>query len=165
MLLKFVVLNRGATEVHVCPKVLGGEDGRQVQTVGLPVVNSGIHVQKLNVPNRLIQGSKAKFCKIFPDLFRQELKEVDNVVSLSGVAGTKLGVLACDPNRAGVQVAGAHQDAALNHQRSSGKAILLSTEQCGNYNVTTGLHGAINLNRDAVAQSIEKQGLLSLSKA
>ena len=69
-------------------------------------------------------------------------------------------VLRCHTNRTGVQVAFAHHDAALNHQRCGGKAKFIGTQQRANHNVTAGFHLAISLHPNAAAQAIQHQGLL-----
>ncbi|GAC1604769.1 MAG: hypothetical protein NVS3B6_16770 [Pseudarthrobacter sp.] len=62
-------------------------------------------------------------------------------------------------------MADAHHDAAFHHQRSRGKAELLTAEQRGNDNVAAGLELAVHLHHHTVAQAVEHQRLLSLCEA
>ena len=69
------------------------------------------------------------------------------------------------PDRAGVEVADAHHDAAADHQRGGGEAVLLGAEQGGDQHVPAGLELAVDLHHDAVAQPVAHQGLLGLGQA
>ena len=74
-------------------------------------------------------------------------------------------VLRRHADRAGVEVADAHHDAAADHERSGGEAVLLGTEQRGDDDVAAGLQLAVGLHDDAVAQAVEQQRLLGLGEA
>ncbi len=75
------------------------------------------------------------------------------------------GILRRDAHRAGVQVADAHHDAAHHHQRRRGEAELLGAEQRADHDVAAGLHLAVHLHDDAVAQLVQHQHLLRLGQA
>ena len=77
----------------------------------------------------------------------------------------QLGVLGGDADRAGVEVADPHHDAAAHHQRGGGEAELLGAEQGGDDHVAAGLQLAVDLHDDAVAQAVEHQRLLGLGQA
>ena len=74
-------------------------------------------------------------------------------------------VLGGNANRAGVEVALAHHDAACGDQRSRGKAELIRTQQGGNRHVAAGAQAAIGLHADAAAQVVEDQRLLGFGQA
>mmetsp|Transcript_20954 Transcript_20954/g.80705 ORF Transcript_20954/g.80705 Transcript_20954/m.80705 type:complete len:801 (-) Transcript_20954:283-2685(-) len=74
-------------------------------------------------------------------------------------------VLSCHAHRAGVEVALAHHDAALGHQRRGGEAELVRAQQRADDDVAAGLHLAVSLHADASAQAVQHQGLLCLSQA
>ena len=59
----------------------------------------------------------------------------------------------------------AHHHAAHDHERGCGKAELFGTEQRGNQHIAPGLQLTIDLQHDAVAQTIEHQHLLGLGQA
>ena len=77
----------------------------------------------------------------------------------------QLGVLRGHADRAGVEVADPHHDAARHDERRGGEAELLGAEQRGDDHVAAGLHLAVGLHDDAVAQAVEQQRLLRLGEA
>ena len=90
------------------------------------------------------------------------------LTTCSGVAGellAQLRVLRGHADRAGVQVADAHHDAAQRHQRRRGEAELLGPEQGADDHVAAGLELAVHLDDDAAAQVVEHQRLLRLGQA
>ena len=76
----------------------------------------------------------------------------------------QLGVLCGNANRAGVEVAGAHHDAAGRDQRGSREAVLVGAEDRGDRDVAAGLQLTVGLNRDPRAQVVEAERLLRLRK-
>ena len=91
-----------------------------------------------------------------------------NVTTNSGLPGeplAQLGVLRRDADRARVEVADAHHDAAAHDQRRRREAELLGAEQRGDDDVAAGLQLAVDLHHDAVAQAVEQQRLLGLGQA
>jgi hypothetical protein len=66
-------------------------------------------------------------------------------------------VLRRHPDRAGVEVALAHHDAALDHQRRGGEAELVGAEQRPMTDVAAGLHLAVGLDADAARQAVQHQ--------
>ncbi len=75
------------------------------------------------------------------------------------------GVLRGNTNRAGVQVANTHHDAAGNNQRCSREAVFLATQQGSNDNVASSLELTVNLNHHTVTETVEHEGLLGLGEA
>ena len=69
------------------------------------------------------------------------------------------------PDRAGVQVAGAHHDAAGRDQRRGREAHLVGAEHRRDHHVAAGLQLAVGLHDDARAQVVEQQRLLGLGEA
>ncbi len=74
-------------------------------------------------------------------------------------------VLGGDADRAGVEVALAHHDAAGGDQRRRRHAELVGAEQSADHDVAAGADAAVDLNRDAAAQAIGDQRLVGLGKA
>ena len=95
------------------------------------------------------------------DVLEERLDELGLAVE----AGAQLGVLRGHADRAGVEVADAHHDAAAHDERGGGEAVLLGAEQRGDHHVAAGLHLAVGLHDDAVAQAVEQQRLLRLGQA
>ena len=98
-------------------------------------------------------------------LLGDELEEVDDELRLAAEACPQLGVLGGHTDRARVEVADPHHDAARHDERRGGEAVLLGAEQRGDDDVAAGLHLAVGLHDDAVAQTVEQQRLLRLGEA
>ncbi len=99
-------------------------------------------------------------------LLRDEAHEVDDVLAACRVNFLRSSrILRGDADRAGVQVADAHHDAADRHQRRRGEAELLGAEQRGDDDVAAGLQLAVGLDRDAAAQVVQHQRLVRLGEA
>jgi hypothetical protein len=67
------------------------------------------------------------------------------VLRLAGELRAQLRILRGDADRAGVQVADAHHDAAQRDERRGGEAELLGAEQRGDGHVAAGLELAVGL--------------------
>ncbi len=113
----------------------------------------------------LLDAAESESGEDLADLLGDELEEVDDVFGLAGEPLPQDGVLGGDADRAGVQVADAHHDAAGDDERGGREAELLGAEQCGDDDVAAGLELAVGLDDDAVAQPVEQQGLLGLGEA
>jgi hypothetical protein len=111
------------------------------------------------------EGAEAQLGEVLADLLGDVLEEGLDELGLAGEARAQLGVLGGDADRAGVQVADPHHDAAADHERGGGEAELLGAEQGGDDDVATGLELAVGLHDDPVAQAVEPQGLLGLGQA
>ena len=74
-------------------------------------------------------------------------------------------ILRGDADRAGVEVALAHHDAAHGDQRRGGEAELLGAEQRGDGDVAAGLQLAVGLHADAAAQIVHHEHLLRFGEA
>ena len=94
-----------------------------------------------------------------------EEEVVDDVLGLAGEALAQHRVLRRDADRAGVEVALAHHDAAGGDQRRGGEAELVGAEQRADDDVAPGAQPAIDLHRDAAAQAVAHQRLLRLGEA
>ena len=117
---------------------------------------------------RPIRSSKLADAQLRHDLARflgDEEEVVDDMLGLARELGAQHRVLRGHAHRAGVQVALAHHDAALGHQRRGGEAELVGAQQRTDHDVAAGLHLAVGLHADAAAQAVEHQGLLRLGQA
>ena len=74
-------------------------------------------------------------------------------------------VLRGDADRAGVQMADAHHDAAERHERRGGEAEFLGAEQRGDDHVAAGLQLAVGLDRDAAAEIVQHERLVRFGEA
>jgi hypothetical protein len=93
------------------------------------VVDRGGGVEQLGVADRLLEGAEAELGEQFPHLLGDVQHEVLDELRLAREALAQLGVLGRDADRAGVQVADPHHDAARHDQRGGGEAELLGAEQ------------------------------------
>jgi hypothetical protein len=106
-------------------------------------------------PIHLLDRAEAELRHVLAHLLGDVLDEVLDELGLAGELLAQLGVLGGDADRAGVQVADAHHDAAADHERGGGEAELLGAEQRGDDDVAAGLELAVGLHHDPVAQAVE----------
>ena len=99
-----------------------------------------------------------------PDVLGDEAEIVLDELRLAGEFLAELRVLRGHADRAGVQVADAHHDAARHDQRRGRKAEFLGAEERGDDHVAAGLELAIHLDDDAIAEAVEEQDLLRLGE-
>ena len=92
-------------------------------------------------------------------------KKLIDELGLAGELLAQLRILRRDADRAGVEVADAHHDAARDDERRGGEAEFLGAEQRGDDDVAAGLQLAVDLHDDAVAQVVQHQHLLRLGEA
>ena len=88
-------------------------------------------------------------------------------MTCSGCAGEALAqhrILRRHADRAGVEVALAHHDAAGGDQRRGGEAELVGAQQRADDDVAAGAQAAVDLHRDAAAQAVQHQRLLRLGE-
>ena len=85
-------------------------------------------VQRADLPHHLVDGAEAQLRHQFPDLFGDEHEEVLDELRLAHEALAQHRILGGDADRAGVEVADPHHDAAGHHQRRGREAELLGTE-------------------------------------
>ena len=122
-------------------------------------------IDPVDAAHHLVDGAEAQLGHVLPHLLGDEEEEVDDVLGLALEARAQHRVLGGDADRAGIQVALAHHDAAHRDQRRGGKAELLGAEQRGDHHVAAGLQLAVGLDFDASAQVVQQQHLLCLGKA
>ena len=126
---------------------------------------AALHVEQLDVADRLGDRAEAERGEVLAHLLGDELEEVDDELGLAGELLAQLRVLGRDADRARVEVADAHHDAARHDERRGGEAELLGAEQRGDHDVAAGLQLPVDLHDDAVAQTVEQQRLLRLREA
>ncbi|SKZ72348.1 Uncharacterised protein [Mycobacteroides abscessus subsp. abscessus] len=112
----------------------------------------------------LLQGAEPEASEQFAYLFGDEHEEVLDELRLAGETLTQQRILGGDADGAGVEMADAHHDATRDDERRRREAEFLGSEQCTDDHVASGLELAVDLHRDAVAKSVEQQGLLRLGE-
>ena len=142
-----------------------GEHRGQVEALALPVGDALVGVEHLGVADGLVDAAEPELGQIVPDVFGDEPEEVLDELRLAVESGAQFRVLGGDADRAGVEVADPHHDAAGHHQRGGGEAVLLGAEQGSDDHVARGAHAAVALHGDAVPQAVEHQRLLGVGQA
>src|SRR5215469_1298108 len=122
------------------------------------------HVELVDTADHLTEAAKAESGHQFAHFLGDKEEIIDDVLGLAGEALAQYRVLRCDADRAGVEMAFAHHDAAGGDQWCCRKPELVGAEHCTNYNVTAGPEPAIDLHGNAAAQSIAHQCLLRLGE-
>ena len=141
------------------------EDPREVQALRLPVLDALLRVEQVGAADQLVELAHAEARHHLAHLFGDEEEVVDDVLGLALEFPAQHRVLGRDAHRAGVEVAFAHHDAALDDQRRGGEAELVGAEQRADDDVAPGLHLAVDLHGDAAAQAVEHQRLLRFGEA
>ena len=119
----------------------------------------------LGLADHLVEGAEAERGHEFAHFLGDEEEVVDDVLGLALESRAQHRVLRGDADRAGVEVALAHHDAAGGDQRRGGEAELVGAEQRADHHVAAGAHAAVDLHGDAAAQAVEHQRLLGLGQA
>ena len=127
---------------------------REVEALRLPVLDHLALVEHLHLADHLVEGAVAQRRHQLAHLLGDEEEEVDDVLGLAGEALAQHRVLRRDADRAGVEMALAHHDAAGGDQRRGGEAELVGAEQRADHDVAAGADAAVDLHRDAAAQPV-----------
>ena len=106
-------------------------------------------------PTISLMRAEAELRHDFADFLRDEPHEVHDMLRVAGEFLAQFRILRRDADRAGVQMANAHHDAAERDQRSGGKTKFLRAEQRGDDHVAAGLQLAVGLHHDAAAQIVQ----------
>ena len=141
------------------------QDRGEVEAGGLPVLDGGVGVERLRLPDGLGEAAEAELGQQLADLLGDVLEEGDDELGLAAEALAQLGVLGGHADGAGVEMADPHHHAAAHDERCGGEAELLGAEQGGDHHVPPRLELAVDLHDDAVAQAVQHQGLLGLGQA
>ena len=102
---------------------------------------------------------------ICADFFGDEEHEVDDMLRLAGEFLAKLGVLRGDADRAGIEMADAHHDAAGGDQRAGAETEFFRAQQRGDRDIAAGFDLPVGLQNDAAAQIVQHQSLLRFGDA
>ena len=76
----------------------------------------------------------------------------------------EFGILRGDADRAGVEVALAHHDAALRDERSGAEPNFIGPEESGDHDIASGADATVGLDRYASSQSVLDQRLVRLGQ-
>ncbi len=162
--LKSVVLSNASINGVFRPGRWLEEEVRKVEPLRLGVLIEPVPVQHLPLANHFVERSVAKFGHQFADVFGDEEEIVDHVLGLANEALAQNRVLCRDPDRASVQMAFAHHDAAGRDQWSGGEAELVCAQKRADHDIATCAHAAVDLHGDPRSQPVHHQRLMSLSE-
>ncbi len=123
------------------------------------------HVDPVGPADHLLNRAEAHFGHDPAQFFRDEEEVVDHMLGLAGEACAQHRILRGHADRAGVEVALAHHDAASGDQRRCGEAELVRAQQCADRDIAPGAQSAVDLHCDAAAQIVEQQCLLRFGQA
>ena len=140
------------------------EDAAEVEAARLPVIDERLRVEEIGLADQLVELADAHRGHDLARFLGDHEEEVDGVLGRADEALPEHRVLRRDADRAGVQMALAHHDAADGDERRGGEAELVGAEERADDDVAAGLQPAVDLQRDARAQALLDQDLLRLGK-
>ena len=140
------------------------EHPREIQPLRLPVFDAAPHVQELRATDQLVEGAHPQLRHQLAHFIGHEEEVVHDVLGLAGKTAAQHRILRGHTHRAGVEVAFAHHDAALGHQRCRGKAEFIGPQDAADHHVASCLHLTIGLDAHPAAQTVEHQRLLRFRK-
>ena len=138
---------------------------REVEALGLPVIDRLLRLQPIHAADHLGDRPEPQLRHQLPHLFGDEEEVVHDVLRLPRKFLAKDGILRGDPDRAGVQVALPHHDAAFDDEGSRREPKLLRAQQRGDDDVPSGLHLPVGFDFDPAAQIVQHEGLMRLRQA
>ena len=122
-------------------------------------------IEPIDAADHFVDRAEAELGHDLAQLFGQQEEVIDDVLRLAGEFLAQLGILRGDADRAGVQMALAHHDAADRHQGGGGDAPFLGAQHRGDRHVAGRAQLAVGLHDDPAAQIVEHQHLVRLGQA
>ena len=159
VILRLALIGRGAGR-----HLRSVEHAREVEPPRLRIVDAA-HLEPVGAADHLVEGAEAELRHELAHFLGEEMEERDHVLGPAGEAAPQLRILRRDAHRTGVEVALAHHDAALGDEGGGGDAEFVGAEESADHHVAAGSDAAIDLHRDAAAQTIEDQRLVRLGEA
>ena len=155
-----VHMEQGGAGGHLRLRQQAGE----VQATGFPMLDAFFHVQQIAAANQIIELGNAQLRHDVAHFFGDKEEIVHHMLGLARELLAQRGVLGGDTHGAGVQVAFAHHDAALDHQGRGGEAKLIGSQQSTNRHIAAGFHLTVGLHPNAATQTVHHQGLLGFGQ-
>src|SRR5712664_2334070 len=140
------------------------EDLREVQTFRLPMLDALLRIEQIRSADKIAELPDPQVRHQLARLLGDEKKVVHHVFGFPGEFLAQYRVLRRHADRAGVQVAFAHHDAAAHDQRRRGETEFVRPEDRPDHHVASGLDLPVHLHGDAAAQAVEHQRLLCFRK-
>ena len=159
-----MILRFGVEDLHARGCLLLEEQLGEVEALGLPVRHQRVLVEQLALADHLVEGAVAERRHDLAHFLGDEEEVVDDVLGLADETLAQHRILGRDPDRAGVEVALAHHDAARGDQRRGGETELVGAEQRADHDVAAGAEAAVDLHHDAAAQPLAHQRLVGFGE-
>ena len=125
------VLERRRLRLDAAPRAAGlglVQDRREVDAALAPLRKCVVDLEEIDAADEILEPGDAELRHQPSGFFGDEEEEVDHVLRLACELRAQLGILGRDPDRAGVQMAGAHHHAAGRDQRRGGEAHLVGAQ-------------------------------------
>mmetsp|Transcript_33328 Transcript_33328/g.51723 ORF Transcript_33328/g.51723 Transcript_33328/m.51723 type:complete len:678 (-) Transcript_33328:277-2310(-) len=169
VLLQLVVLLLGVVGVRVRvdePRQLERrrQDRGKIEVLRLGVPQALVVHQQVRAAHQLVHRLDAEGRHGLPDLLGHHPQEVDHVLGHTLELLAQLRVLGGDADRAHVEVALAHHDAAERDEGGGREACLLGAQQEGHHDVTPRLDLPVCLDHHARAQVVHHERLVRLGQ-
>ncbi len=155
-----VILRSGAVGACLRRDLGPVENPRQIEAADLLPRQSPAHLQQVAAPYHLVEAAETEARHQFAHLSRDEGEIIHYMLRVPPKFHPQLRILGRHADGTGIEMAGAHHDAAEDHQGGRGESEFLGAEKGGENDVAPGLELAVRLHRDAVAQAVEEQGLV-----
>ena len=124
------------------------------------MIDRAAHLDALRASDHLVDGAEAELGHVLTHFLGNEAHEIDDVLRIAGELLAQLGILRGDADRAGIQMARAHHDAAQRLQRPGGESKFFRAKQGADDDVAAGLQLPVDLDADAAAQVVENKHLV-----
>ena len=115
--------------------------------------------------HQFLHGAHSQAGHDASEFLGDEEHEVHDVFRSAPEPAAQVRVLGGHPHGAGIQVAGAHHDAAHGHQRSRGETEFLRAQDRGDGHVPSGEELAVGLQDDPFPQSVLDEGAVSFAQS
>ena len=142
-----------------------GENGREIQPPGFPVVDRLAAAQPVDRADHVVEVAEPQLGHDAADFLGDERQVANDVFRLAGEAFSEFLGLRGDSDGARAQVALAHEDAAQGHEGRGAEAEAFGAEHGPDHDVAAGPHLAVHLDDDAVAKPVEHERLLRFGQS
>ena len=164
-LVQAVILSDLAEATHFRAGIGLEKNLAEVESLGLPVIDRLAGFQPVRASDHFSNGAEPELSHEFADFLRDELHEVHRVRRVAGEVLAQLGGLGGHADRAGVQMADTHHDAAERDERCGGETEFLGAEHRRDNDVATGLQLSVRFDRDARAEIVQHERLMGFGEA
>ena len=163
ILLKLMVLSeRVADGARLGARTV--KDAGEIHALRLPVVDVVALHEQVRPADQVLEAADAEFGHDATGLFGHEEEVVDDGAGLAAEALPEFRILRGDADGTCVEVALAHHHAAFDDERRCRKAEFVRAEHGADDDVAPRLDLAVDLDRNAVAQAVDDERLLSFGE-